>query len=149
MDRNGTTLLSLTTNRPPDSKRGTGLVHVTVTLPENIAKEVELAEGGSRPPVEPKAAANLLWNTPAVGYLNGRSDAWLNVPGVRLLLPGLEALAKTDSAQWPHDQAALKSFLAAAAPGGPTVAAWSAELKRAGTTALLNVALPLGLLITG
>jgi hypothetical protein len=138
MDRNGTALLSLTTNRPPDSKRGTGLVHVAVTLPENISNQIELAEGGSRPPVEPKEAANLLWNTPVAAYLNGRSNAWLNVPGVRLLLPGLEALSRLDPAQWPPDQAGLKVFLAAAAPGGPTVEAWSDELKRAGTTGLLN-----------
>jgi hypothetical protein len=138
MDRNGTALLSLTTNRPPDSKRGTGLAHVVVTLPENIANQIELAEGGGRPPVDPKEAANLLWETPVAVYLNGRSDAWLSVPGVRLLLPGLESLGKLDSTQWPKDQAELKSFLAAAAPGGPTVAAWSAELKRAGTTTLLN-----------
>lgn len=138
MDYQGTALLSLTTKRPPDAERGVGLVHVTVTLPENIAKEIKLSEDGSRPALDPKEAANLLWNTPVAAYLNGRSDAWLSVPGVRLLLPGLEALAKADSGQWPHDQANLKSFLAAAAPGGPTVAAWSAELERGGTTALLN-----------
>jgi len=138
MDWNGTALFSLTTSRPPDSGRGAGLVHVTVTLPENVAREIELAESGGRPALGPKEAAHLLWNTPAGEYLNGRSDAWLSVPGVRLLLPGLEALANTDSEQWPDDQAELKGFLAAAAPGAPTVAAWSTELKRAGTIALLN-----------
>ena len=138
MDRNGTALLSLTTSRPPDSTRGANLVHIAVKLPENVAKELDLAEGGNRTPLSPQEAANLLWNTPAAAYLTGRSDAWLNVPGVSLLLPGLEALANVDTAQWPQDQARLKSFLAAAAPGDLTVQAWSGALKRAGTATLLN-----------
>jgi hypothetical protein len=138
MNRYGTALLSLTTNRPPDPIRGAGLIHVEVSIPTIIANEIEASEAGTRTPVSPKEAATLLWSTPTASYINGRTNAWLDVPGVRLIHPGLDALMKIESAQWPQNQSSLQSFVAQAAPGSPTVVEWLSELQRVGSVPLIN-----------
>ncbi|MDO3639332.1 hypothetical protein [Mycolicibacterium arseniciresistens] len=118
--RYGNSLLALTTLRPPDRDRGKGVVHLAVPLPSVIGLQIDRWHSGGRGPVTPGEAATLLWDTSVAGFLNGRVDAWLDVPGVRDLLPGLTALTGMDQAGWPVDQSDLQEFVANAAPGSPT-----------------------------
>lgn len=119
--RYGNSLLALTTLRPPDRDRGEGVLHLEVPLPSVIVEQIDLWHSGGRGPVGPGEAATLLWRTPtAQNWLNGRVDGWLDVPGVKNLLPGLTSLTGIDPAGWPDDQAELQVFVAKAAPGSPT-----------------------------
>ncbi len=136
-NRYGNALLALTTSRPPDTERGTGIVHLDVVLPDVVANEVERAEQGARAPLEPKQAAQLLWSAPAAAYVVGRPDAWRSLPGLGLLLPGHEALAKLKPEEWPVDRNALRAFVARAA-GHSTVEAWSDEVERMRLLPVLN-----------
>lgn len=136
--RYGNALLALTTNRPPDPDRGAGIVHLELALPETIATQVSLWETGGRGPLDPRETAQLLWAVPVASYLNGHPDAWLDVPRVGSLLPGLAALATTDQNAWPEDQAALRHLVAQAAPGNPSWDVLSDQLNSAGTVGLLN-----------
>src|SRR5262245_30246234 len=117
--RYGSSLLALTTLRPPDSDRGADLVHLELTLPSVIAAQVRLWQTGGRGPVGPVEAAALLWTVPVAQFLDGRVDAWLDVPGVKSLLPGLRELADSDPLNWPATQSQLQTIIAAAAPGSP------------------------------
>jgi hypothetical protein len=117
--RYGNSLLALTTLRPPDRDRGEGVIHLDVPLPSVIAQQIDLWHSGARGPVTPAEAATLLWSTSVAGWLDGRVDAWLDVPGVKELLPGLTALTGMDPAGWPAAQADLQTFVANAAPGSP------------------------------
>jgi len=112
-DRYGSALLALTTRRPPDTTRGSSILHLDLTLPKVVAVQVALWETGGRLPLDPRSAAALLWSLPVAQWLNGHSEAWLDVPGVKALLPGLEALMATDLETWPESRAALRTFVAA------------------------------------
>ena len=136
--RFGTALLALNTNRPPDPDRGRGVVHFELALPPTIAAQVDLWERGGRDAVTPREAAALLWTTPVAAFLDGRRDAWRAVPGVELLLGGLELLAATDLSAWPDDQQELRQLVAGEAPGNPSPAALVKELEGDGTVDLLN-----------
>jgi hypothetical protein len=137
-DRHGSVLLNLTTRRPPDSRRGAEIIHLELTLPQIIAEQIELWETGVREPVYPNEAATLLWSLPVAEYLDGRVEAWLDVPGVELILPGLDALISTDPQMWPNDQTALRTLVASKAPGAPSWDSLSDTLTREHTIELLN-----------
>jgi hypothetical protein len=136
--RFGTALLALNTNRPPDPDRGRDVVHFELVLPPAIEAQVDLWERGARDAVSPREAAGLLWTSPVAAFLDGRRDAWRDVPGVALLLPGLEQLAHTELGAWPKDQKELRQLVAAEAPGNPTPAALVKTLDGDGTVDLLN-----------
>lgn len=136
--RYGNALLALTTIRPPDPDRGSDVVHLHLTLPNAVASQVQLWNTGGRGPVDTSEAAQLLWGAPVAQYLDGRPDAWLGVPGVVDLMPGLLELAATDRAQWPASQSALRSLVAGAAPGSPSWTSLAGSLKKSGTLDLLN-----------
>ena len=136
--RYGTALLALNTNRPTDPDRGAGVTHLHLTLPAAIASEVGAAELGSRAPLDPREAARILWSVPAAAFLDGRPDSWGNVPGVALMLAGLENLRTTPQRGWPINQQRLRSLVANVAPGNLTGAALARQLEAAGTVDLLN-----------
>lgn len=137
-DRRGSALLALTTRRPPDSSRGAAIIHLELALPQIIASQVALWETGGRAALDPREAAALLWSLPVAQFLNGQIDAWLNVPGVKLLLPGLDALITSDPQTWPDSQTALRTLVASKAPGTPAWTSLSNGLTRERTLELLN-----------
>jgi hypothetical protein len=136
--RYGSPLLALTTLRPPDLDRGDGIVHLELPVPSVVAEQVNLWHSGARGPVDPIEAARLLWNVPVSHFLDGRVDAWLEVPGVKSLLPGLMALVTMDRANWPSDQAELQKFIAETAPNSPPWSTLFQELIRSNTVNLLG-----------
>jgi hypothetical protein len=136
--RYGNSLLAMTTLRPPDTDRGVSLVHLGLNVPSVITAQLNLWEVGSRGPVDPREAASLLWSTPAAQHLDGRADAWLDVPGVKSLLPGLTELASTDQTNWPANQADLRTLVGKVAPGAPNGATLVKDLTTSGAIDLLN-----------
>lgn len=136
--RYGNALLALTTLRPPDPDRGSSVVHLHLTLTDVVAAQVRLWHTGGRGPVEPREAAELLWTVPVAQYVDGRPDAWLDVPGVGNLVPGLVQLSSTDQTAWPAGQNALRTLVAGAAPGSPSWAALAKSITAVGTVDLLN-----------
>jgi hypothetical protein len=134
----GSPLLALTTRRPPDSNRGSKIIHIELILPQNIASQVHLWETGGRGQINPSEAATWLWSSSVAQFLNGEIDAWLNVPGVKLLLPGLNALMTSDPTTWPDNQTKLRELVANKAPGAPDWDSLFHELKERSTIQLLN-----------
>jgi hypothetical protein len=57
--RYGSSLLALTTLRPPDLDRGTKVVHLELTVPPVVTTQIKLWEAGSRGPLDPREAAAL------------------------------------------------------------------------------------------
>jgi hypothetical protein len=114
------------------------VVHLDLKAPPVVTAQEKLWEAGGRGPVDPREAAGLLWSVPVAAYLDGRADAWLDVPGVRSLLPGLTELASKDQATWPGSEAELRTLVAKAAPDSPDWAELAKELTKAGTLDLLN-----------
>lgn len=123
-DRYGTALLALTTLRPADPGRGAGMVHHWLAVPEAVAVQVRAWELGQRAFLPGHEAAALLWTLPVAGYLDGRLDAWRDVPGVAELDAGLVGLESTDQANWPNSRAALRTLVAQASgqSGWPALA---------------------------
>lgn len=137
-DRFGSALLALNTSRPPDQARGRDILHLELILPAAVASEVDAWETGVRGPLDPSEARRLLWTVPVASYLDGRREAWRDVPGIPLLLPGLEELQATKERDWPKSQQVLRDIVAAAAPGAPSRAALLKQLETDGAVALLN-----------
>jgi hypothetical protein len=134
----GSVLLPMTTRRAPDSNRGSKIIHFELVLPQIIANQVTLWETGGRQAVDPREAAVMLWSSPVAQFLNGQIDAWLNVPGLKLLVPGLNALMTTSPTTWPNNQAGLRELVANQAPGSPNWNSLNRELKDRRTMELLN-----------
>lgn len=116
-ERYGTALMSLQVNRAPDLQRGASITHIGIPLPTDVQRQYDRWQQGERDPVLPDEAAQLLWSTPAAAFLTGSDDAWLDVPGVRLLLPGLTALHALEPDAGPKDRAELLSFVAETVDG--------------------------------
>lgn len=134
----GSPLLPLTTRRAPDSDRGSKVIHFELVMPQVIANQIILWETGGRGPVDPREAATLLWSTPVAQFLNGQIDAWLNVPGLKLLVPALNALMVRNPTTWPKNQAELQEFVANEAPGTLNSISLMQELKDRRTIEFLN-----------
>lgn len=136
-DRYGTALLALTTLRPADPGRGQDMVHHPLQLPAVVAAQVRSWELGQRPFLPGHEAAALLWTQPVAAYLDGRLDAWRDIPGVAELDAGLTELGRTDDANWPAGQAALRTLVAQAA-GQSGWPAFARLLDKVGAEAALN-----------
>ena len=136
-DRYGTALLALTTLRPADLGRGAGIVHHPLDLPAVVAAQVRAWELGQRNFLPGHEAAALLWTLPVAGYLDGRLDAWRDIPGVAELDAGLVELDRTDEANWPNGQAALRTLVAVAG-GQSGWAALARLLTKTGVDVSLN-----------
>jgi hypothetical protein len=136
--RYGTALMAVNTQRPPDLERGADVEEVELATPPVVAAQVAQWEKGARGPVDPREAASLLWRTEVAAYLDGRADAWLDVPGVRTLLPGWQTLEATDRSSWPATKKALRTLVAAEAPGGPTPEELVAQLRKERAVEQLN-----------
>lgn len=93
--RYGTSLLAFNTKREPDPDRGKGIKHLELSLPSHFEDEIGKWENGQRPELDPREAAEMLWSTKTASHLNGGLDAWENVPGVGLLLPGWQLIVET------------------------------------------------------
>ena len=127
--RYGTSLLAFNTKREPDPDRGKGIKHLELSLPSHIADEMGKWENGQRPEFDPREAAEMLWSTKAASHLDGGLDAWKNVPGVKLLLPGWQLILDTPHDSWPSTQSGLQKIIAEAGSPSLNVPIFIAELK--------------------
>jgi hypothetical protein len=128
--RYGTSLLAFNTKREPDPDRGKGIKHFELTLPSHIKDEVDKLGNGQRPEFNPRAAAEMLWSTKAASHLDGGLDAWENVPGVKLLLPGWQLIVDTPQDSWPNTQSDLQKIIAEAGSPGLNVPIFIEQLKK-------------------
>ncbi|PCJ91298.1 MAG: hypothetical protein COA50_16565 [Flavobacteriaceae bacterium] len=128
--RYGTSLLAFNTKREPDPDRGKGIKHFELTLPSQIKDEFDKWEIGKRKALNPKDAAGMLWSTTAASHLDGRLDAWENIPVVKLLLPGWDLLTKLPQDSWPSKQSELKKLIAEAGNPSMTPAELIKQLKK-------------------
>lgn len=112
--RSGTSLLAFNTKREPDPERGKGIKHLELSLPSHIEDEIERWENGKRPELDPREAAQMLWSVKTASHLDGRIDAWKNVPGVGLLLPGWQLITEMPKDAWPNSQNDLQKLIAEA-----------------------------------
>lgn len=140
--RYGTKLLAFNTKRQPDPDRGKGIVHLELSLPSHIEDEMGEWEKGKRPELDPREAAEMLWSTKTASHLDGRLDAWKNVPGVKLLLPGWQLIVDTPKDSWPHTQSELQKLIAEAGRPGLAVPDFISRLENLdgemGVTDFLN-----------
>ncbi len=118
--RYGASLLTFNTKREPDSDRGKGIKHLELSLPSSIEDEIEKWENGQRLELDPREAAEMLWSTKTALHLDGGLDAWKNIPGVGLLLPGWQLIVDTPHNSWPKKQSELQKLIAEA--GSPSLA---------------------------
>ncbi len=128
--RYGTSLLAFNTKREPDPDRGRGIQHLELSLPSLIGDEIEKWENGQRLEFSPREAAELLWSTKTASHLDGGLDAWKNVPGVELLLPGWQLIVETPQDSWPSNQSELQKFIMEAGNTGPTVPKFLDQLNK-------------------
>lgn len=136
-DRFGTALLALTTLRPADPRRGQGAVHHPLEVPGVVAAQVRAWELGQRAFLTGQDAAALLWTLPVATFLDGRLDAWRDIPGVAELDAGLAELERTDQASWPNGQPPLRTLVAKAS-GQSGWPAFSRLLAKTGVDISLN-----------
>ena len=54
---------------------------------------------------------------PPASFLDGRPDAWMDVPGARTLLAGWQRIEALNPKDWPKDHAELLELVADASPG--------------------------------
>lgn len=129
VNNRGTSLLTFNTNRQPDSDRGKGIKHFELSSPTHIKDEIDRWEKGDRPVLDPREAAKMLWSTKTASHLDGRLDAWKNVPGVNLLLPGWQLITEIPQDSWPKDQNELQKFITEAGSPGTKPEDFIARLK--------------------
>ncbi|MBJ6128505.1 hypothetical protein [Microvirga splendida] len=137
-DRLGSPLLAINTLRAPDRSRSDGIQHLALTMPPSISTQVAQWEARQRNELSPQEAAAMLWSVPAAAYLTGAVEAWRNIPGVSELRAAWERLANEDPANWPANQAALRTYVADATPDGRNWSALSRAMASVDTLALLN-----------
>lgn len=125
----GTTLLTFNTNREPDPDRGEGIKHFELSLPIPIMHQIGEWEKGDRAELRPREAAEMLWETPTALHLDGRFEAWKDVPGVGLLLPGWRLIAASDQESLPENIEELQNQFAAAGDPGMSRDAFMTGLK--------------------
>jgi len=106
----GIAVLALMTRRPPDRGRGAKVVHLELTQPAAVAAQVALADTGGRPPVTPREAARLLWNSPAAAHLDGTDDGWQSIRHIPMLLDAVRRLRALPLASWPSTRQQLLAF---------------------------------------
>lgn len=128
--RSGTSLLTFNTIREADSDRGKDIKHLELSLPSHIKDEIGKWESGERPELDPREAAEMLWSVKTASHLDGRINAWKNVPGVKLLLPGWLLITEMPQDSWPNSQNELQLLIAEAASPGMTPKDFIERLKK-------------------
>lgn len=128
--RSGTSLLTFNTKREPDPERGKGIKHLELSLPSNIEDEIKKWENGERPEIDPREAAKMLWSLKTASHLDGRIDAWKNVPSVKLLLPGWQLITEMPQDSWPNSQNDLQKLIAEAGSPGMAPKSFIGRLKK-------------------
>jgi hypothetical protein len=121
-NRYGTALLAFNTKRQPDPDRGKGIKHFELFLPAKIKEEIDKWDRGdssefSPLQASPRKAAKMLWSTDTASYLDGRIDAWKDVPYVMPFLNGWQVIAKIKKNDLPKNREELRKIICEANPG--------------------------------
>ena len=105
--RFGTSLLAFTILRPPDKQRSKGVKHFLLNTPQVVADEIEKWQRGEREQLDPREASDLLWTTATAIRLDGSTEGWKSLPGMRVLLPAFNRFVATEQINATLDQTKL------------------------------------------